>query len=695
MNPPTPSVDVLFVLPSAERREALESIRTADDVWLVVRSGEEALTAARDTPAAVVVTGEDAGGMSGLTLIEAIASRSPATAAIWLLEPNGAHGERRADHLIAASLQRIDDGFMLREALRKGLAVHETRAGLQSRERQVYSCLLVEDHEPDAFLARRMLDRIGWSTTSARTLDEALELLAEHAFDVALTDLGLPDARGLDAVTMLARLAPDLAIVVLSGTEDPALQAEILREGAQDLLVKGDFGERVLQRTLVSAMDRRKNERRLHDLAHTDPLTNVANRRAFLENIDRAISASAGSGRFVALAMVDLDHFRSINDTYGHHVGDRVLKALAERLQESVRLGDDVGRLGGDEFGILIGHLKSGSEAVAIADRLREVVQHPIQVEELELTITASLGLVLAAEAGVDAERLVERADKAMYAVKKDGRNAVALWENEKTRMTADLGPDAVLAALERRELGFHYQGQFSQGRVTCIEALLRWEHPRLGVLAPGAFLPGIETTEVMTIIGRRSIDWALQDIARIRREGMPHVRLAFNMTPRQLSDPTLVDRIRNGLARQRLDGDALEIEITETVLMDQNQHLARNMAMLRSHGVRIAIDDFGAGYSSLSYLGQFPVDVLKLDGALIQGMDSRAGRIVVQSVIELGHRLGMEVVAEFVETEEQREELQKLGADRLQGYLLGRPMPADDWVMLVELEQAVAAVAG
>lgn len=688
----SPSPRVLFVLPDPGCEEALESIRTPKDDWQVVRTGEEALHVGLHGGHGVLVLAEDTGGLSGIQLLEMFASRQPAVAAVWLHGPKDVW-ERRADPLIAASVASLDDEFLLRQAILQAQAMHESREGLQAREQEVSTCLLVEDHDPDAYIARRMFERIGWAVVRAASLDEALARLTERAFDVIVSDLGLPDARGLDAVTALSRMAPDTAVVVLSGMEDLALQGEVMRQGAQDFLVKGEFGERVLQRTIVNAMERRRSERRLEDLAHTDPLTGLANKRTFTDALERAIELRS-AGRHVALVVIDLDHFKTINDTYGHRIGDLVLAKLGERLQQAVRMGDEVGRIGGDELGVVLPHLKSSEEAVAIADRLRDVVQRPIHLESIELLITASIGLVVT-NAPATAEALFDRADQAMYAVKKDGRNAVAVWENHHTRLTADLGPDAVLAALERGELCFHYQGQFNRGRVTCIEALLRWEHPRLGVLAPGAFLPAIEATEVMTTIGRRSIEWALADLARIRREGLHDMRLAFNMTPRQLVDPSLVERIRKGLAHHRLDGDALELEITENVLMERSQHLARNMATLRAHGVRIAIDDFGAGYSSLSYLAQFPIDVLKLDGSLIKGMDTRAGRIVVQAVVDLGHQLGMEVVAEFVETEEQREELHRMGADRLQGYLLGRPMSAEDWVTLVELERAVAVVAG
>ncbi|MCA9492410.1 MAG: EAL domain-containing protein, partial [Myxococcales bacterium] len=528
--------------------------------------------------------------------------------------------------------------------------IHRARIGVGRRPSLPTHTALVVQREPTSTL--EALKRVGWSAEHVTRLGDALEALGQQEFTAVVTETDLPDAHGRDVVSTLAVMAPRTPVVVAGDSDWEGAMGHIADPG----------DPRLLLRTLDDAIARKRSERRLARPAPTERSTGLATRATFLDRVDTTVRGSLARGHLAAVLVV---------------VVEGEAEAVADHLKSHLRVGDEIGRLGRDELGVVLGDLRSAEEAGVVAARIRD------QLAGLEADVT--LGLAVARDPG-STEELLRRASAARYAEATAG--GVPVWHEP-----LDPAKDLVLSALERGELRFHYQGQYRQERLVCLEALLRWHHPRLGVLTPGAFLPRIEGTEAMTTIGRRTLDWTLADLARLRALGAADVRMAFNMTPRQLEDATLVERVSRTLARHGLCGEALEIEITEHVLTHDSQHLLRTLGGLRDAGVRIALDDFGAGYSALTYLTHLPLDVLKLDGSLVEGLGTPSGRVVVETVVGLGHRLGLEVVAECVETDEQRDMLATMGVDRLQGYLLGRPEPIDSWVTAAHEE--LEAVAG
>jgi diguanylate cyclase (GGDEF)-like protein len=415
-----------------------------------------------------------------------------------------------------------------------------------------------------------------------------------------------------------------------------------------------------------------------------DALTGFPNRAHFTSLVERMIARLRRRGGASTLLVLDLDNFRHVNDELGYAAGDRLLVAVGQRLAAGIRAEDAVARLGGDEFALLLEETDLAG-ATRLAERLLAAFTTPFSVAGQEVTVTASIGLSVV-EPDVDARELIRRGDVAMYVAKRSGKARVANYEpvmDEASR--GRLGLEADLRhAVEGNELRLHYQPLFAtaSGQVIAVEALLRWEHPALGLLAPGLFIGLAEETGLIVPIG----EWVLQEAAaehtRLRRryggpEGIPvHV----NVSPRQFRDSTFVRAVATNMDRYGIAPGGFGIEITESLVLDETERTIDLLAQLRDLGAVISIDDFGIGYSSLTYLRRFPIDVLKLDRSFIQHIAHEVeSRAVVKAVIRLGHDLGLTVVAEGVEDEHQLRWLRDWGCDATQGFLLARPMPADD----------------
>jgi diguanylate cyclase (GGDEF)-like protein len=383
---------------------------------------------------------------------------------------------------------------------------------------------------------------------------------------------------------------------------------------------------------------------------------------------------------------VDLDRFKLVNDSLGHDAGDMLLVEISRRLGAAVRQGDLVTRFGGDEFVVLCQGVENEQEAGVIAARLLEALTGPVQLEGTEVRVSASVGVVLADESYTAPESLVRDADVAMYQAKAHGRDRhelfdAALRQQAVRRLEME---EALRAALHTDELSLAFQPVICAytGRVLSTEALLRWMSPVFGVVTPAEFIPIAEETGLIVTLGRRVLEMACtQTLAwRSTHEALADLHVAVNLSARQLTDPDLVRVVAGTLASTGLPATALTLEITESMLMEDADAAASTLRRLSEIGVRLSIDDFGTGYSSLAYLTRFPVDELKVDRSFVDGMAADdADAVIVASVIALAHTLGLDVVAEGVETAEQLHILQDLGCDSVQGYHLGRPASAAD----------------
>jgi diguanylate cyclase (GGDEF)-like protein/PAS domain S-box-containing protein len=433
---------------------------------------------------------------------------------------------------------------------------------------------------------------------------------------------------------------------------------------------------------ILDLTERKHAEQQMEYQSYHDALTGLANRRLFQEHLTLALALAARKRRPVAVLFLDLDHFKVVNDSLGHTLGDALLREIATRLRASVREGDVVARVGGDEFTIVLQELDKKEDAAAMAQRVLRVVAEPIDIDGQRLYITASIGIAVYPDDGEDSETLVKNADNAMYRAKAVGRNCYEMSTQElsrsmQERLTLESG---LHQAMERNEFEVYYQPQIDVRtmRIVGMEALLRWRHPERGLMSPGSFLSVAEERGFIVLIGDWVLRTALQQARAFRDLGFPDFRVAVNLSARQFRELSLVDGIEQAIKQARIDPQSLELEITESVAMENLDLTFKVLERLRRSGVSIAIDDFGMGHSSLSYLKRFPIDCLKIDRNFVEDLPDRfEDAAIVRSVIELAQGLNLRVVAEGVETKPQLDFLKEHGCREVQGFYFGFPVPA------------------
>ena len=423
--------------------------------------------------------------------------------------------------------------------------------------------------------------------------------------------------------------------------------------------------------------EQRHSEARINHLARHDPLTDLPNRSYFREQMELA-ETRIRRGEAMAVLCIDLDHFKGVNDTLGHSVGDAVLEAVAERLKASVREVDVVGRLGGDEFAVLQGSLASPEDAAVLARRIVEAIAEPFNVQGHHILIGASIGIAVAPADGRDTDTLMKNADLALYRAKGEGRGACRYFEPGmdaaiQERRTIEVG---LRLALARGELRLVYQPllNLENNRITGLEALLRWDHPERGTVAPDQFIPVAEETGLIIPIG----EWVLREACKTAASWPEEITVAVNLSPIQFKNRNLVHHVTNAIADAGIAPSRLEIEVTESLLLSDGDVTIKVLHQLRKLGVRISMDDFGTGYSSLSHLRSFPFDKIKIDRSFVHDLTSKGDSLaLVKAVIGLGRSLGIATTAEGVETEAQLDMVRQQGCSEVQGFLFSPPLPA------------------
>jgi diguanylate cyclase (GGDEF)-like protein/PAS domain S-box-containing protein len=429
--------------------------------------------------------------------------------------------------------------------------------------------------------------------------------------------------------------------------------------------------------------ERMHAQERLQYLAHHDALTGLPNRVLFLDRLNHTLNRAHRHGRVVAIMFLDLDRFKYINDTLGHDVGDALLKAIAVRLRTCVREGDTVARFGGDEFAVLLEDVGQAQNVSAIADKVISAFTQPFVIESQELFVTPSIGISLFPTDGTTGAALLKNADAAMYRAKDAGKNNYQFYSVDMTaaafeRFTLET---SLRHALAREEFALHYQPQIdlATGRIIGVEALVRWQHPTFGLLTPAHFITVAEETGAIVPVGEWVMRSAALQMMRWRRAGLDQLRISVNVSARQLNEPTFTERLTQMLEETALPPEALELEITESVIMKHPDQTIERLRELNARGVHFAVDDFGTGYSSLSYLRRFPIHTLKIDKSFIQDITEDSGDAeIVKTIIAMARGLKLAVVAEGIETREQLMFLQIHGCHAGQGYLISRPLSAD-----------------
>ncbi len=684
--------------------------------------------------------------------------------------------------------------------------------------------LLVEDNPGDACLLREMLNEPGThrsELTHVKCLGDAEKHLVEHAVDIILLDLGLPDAQGLGAVRRTHAIAPNVPLVVLTGMDDEVLAGQALQEGAQDYLIKGQIETRGLRRALRYAVERKAMEEALfvekeraqvtlkcigdavactdiagsitflnlvaetmlgwslqeaaghpmaevlrildatnretipnpmamavgqnrtvhlpsncilirrdgfeipiedsvapiHDregqvtgavivfrdvsaaramalemahLAQHDFLTGLPNRMLLNDRLGQAIALARRHTNKVAVLFLDLDGFSHINDSLGHPIGDKLLQSVAQRVLGCVRNSDTVSRQGGDEFVVLLSEVEAGENAAMSARRLLQAVAVVHSIDQHDLHVTASIGVSVYPDDGLDAETLIKNADTAMYQAKDNGRQSYQFFKPAMNVRAVERQSieESLRRALERKEFALHYQPKINlrTREITGAEALLRWTHPIRGLVPPAQFIPVAEDCGLIVPIG----NWVLREACQQARTwldvGLPLASMAVNISAMEFRNENFLQGVFAILKDTDLDPRFLELELTESVLMKHADSTESILKALRAKGIQLAVDDFGTGYSSLSYLRKFPVNALKIDQSFVRQISTAPDETtIVAAVISMGRNLKLRVVAEGVETQEELAFLQARQCDEAQGYFFSRPVLPQQFARLLE----------
>jgi diguanylate cyclase (GGDEF)-like protein len=592
--------------------------------------------------------------------------------------------------------------------------------------------LIVDDVADNREILARRLQRRGFEVVEVAGGLDAIDLVEREAFDLVLLDIRMPDIDGVEVLRRMRGMKSqvDLPIIMCTANNASADVVDALAAGANDYVSKpidfpvllarvtaqverrlaslrlaaanqalnaanGDLEKRVAARTLElrainerlqrEIAQREQSDARTLYLAYHDALTGLGNRVMFRETVQRALEVARVTKEIFSIFFIDLDGFKGVNDTLGHSVGDALLKALAGRLRDQLPEGVHIARLGGDEFGVLQSPCANVDQAVKLANQLIEIVAAPLQVDSHSLNITASVGIAVHSGEDETIDDLLKSADLAMYRAKEDGRGAAGVGTCRIFDPAMDEAAQSMLRlkndlrrALSENEFVLHYQPIVAAGscKVKAFEALVRWMHPKLGLLSPNVFLPIAESTGLIVQIG----DWVLREACRQARQWPEDVKVAVNLSPVQFQRGAIVATTVSALAEAELSPSRLELEITESVLLDKTERNLRQLESLRDLGVRISMDDFGTGYSSLSYLRTFPFDKIKIDQSFVQSL-SRDGRslTIVTAIAGLGQSFGITTVAEGVETKDQIDCLITKGCSELQGRFYSMPVPAEE----------------
>jgi diguanylate cyclase (GGDEF)-like protein len=592
--------------------------------------------------------------------------------------------------------------------------------------------LVVDDIVDNRNILARRFQKRNFEVVEADCGTAALELIAARSFDTVLLDINMPDMSGLEVLRRIrdAHTPESLPVIMVTANNQNTDIVQALEMGANDYVSKpveftvalarvnaqvkrkqasealasanqalhesnDQLEERVSERTarlieanqqLMNEMAARRNsEARTQYLAYHDALTGLANRLLFREELQRALDGARRTANPLAIFFIDLDGFKNVNDTYGHSVGDALLKELGDRLLDRLGEGVRVARLGGDEFGILQTSAVQPAGAITLAGVIDELVSTPVRVENHNLNVGASIGIVVSECGEEDAEFLLKAADLAMYRAKSDGGGTYRLFDPE-----MDVAAQSALRlkmdireALANGHFSLYYQPIVSMDskRVTTCEALLRWSHPERGWILPSEFIPLAEDTGLIVQIG----EWVLRRACEEALGWPTSVNVAVNLSPVQFQRGKLVESVFSALASSGLKPSRLELEITESVLLGNTERNVTTLRQLRELGVRVSMDDFGTGFSSLSYLRNFPFDKIKIDQSFIRNLleDSRS-ETIVGAIAGLGVSFGMTTTAEGVETEEQLKRLVGKGCSEIQGFFYSRPVPAGEVLAMI-----------
>ena len=559
--------------------------------------------------------------------------------------------------------------------------------------------LLVEDDEEDYIIVKDLFSNVKiqqYLIDWAESYETAMDKIEKNFYDLLLVDYNLGGKTGLDLIDNTADKTSNIPVIILTGQNDRDVDILAMQKGVSDYLVKGSFDSDLLERSIRHAIEKKEAENQILYLAYYDQVTDLPNRIFFKEQLNHALAQALRYNRIMAVLFLDLDNFKLINDSLGHHIGDLVLKEVAQRLRQSIRksdiiarnnqktLIDTVARLGGDEFTISLTEINSYVDASLVAERIIKSINEPFHIEDHEIFVGVSIGISLCPEDTDDSETLLKYADNAMYYAKKKGKNDFQFFQksmNEIVQETINMS-NKMRTALDRNEFLLYYQPKMNikSGKIVGFEALIRWNQGDKGIVFPRDFIPFAEDHNLISFV----TNWVINDVCRQLCEwGKAELNLlpvSINLPINQFNKQDFVPYLTKITDSYNISPKLIELEVTESIFMDDMKSTNSKLNELISMGFQIAIDDFGSGFSSLNRLKEIPCNIIKIERSFIESInDNTPDNVIVSSIILMGHGLNMEVQAEGVENEIQYKFLELNHCDTLQGFILSPPVPAEE----------------
>lgn len=552
--------------------------------------------------------------------------------------------------------------------------------------------LIIDDDEVDRLMVKRALQtaHTGILVDEADTGSKGLNQAQAGGYDCIFLDYCLPGDSGLAVLTAIRSAGVKTPVVILTGQGDEQLAVDSMKAGATDYLIKGKLNAESLSQCLRAAIRIGRAEAMIEYLSYYDTSTGLPNRLLLIDRLVMALSAAERSHGRLALIFIGVDRFKLVNDTLGHSLGDKLIRHVANRL--TVCLGDQavVTRVGGDVFGILLSDLADSKAAATIAERMIADIRQPVDLNGYVWHTSASIGIAVSPDDGQDADMLFKNAESAMYRAKEQGGSVYQFYTSSMNERVLEriLLENNLRQALGKNELVVYYQPLIDgrTGRTAGVEALVRWQHPERGLVPPMDFIPLAEETGLIVPIGEWVLKTACAQNKAWQDAGYPPVVVSVNLSGRQFRQPDFIGRVSQVLAETGLESSYLELELTESIALEDVDYTIAILKELRGMGINIAIDDFGTGYSSLSYLKRFPITTLKVDRIFVQDATRDAqDAAIISAIIVLAHNLNLKVIAEGVETAEQWSFLRERCCNMMQGFLFSRPLPASQVIAMID----------
>ena len=545
--------------------------------------------------------------------------------------------------------------------------------------------LLADDDPSIRLMVRHVLESEDYDIVEAADGLEAIQAVEKHNPALILLDAVMPGLDGFATCQQIKdRGHKDIPVMMITGLDDDASVERAYDVGAIDFITK-PIKWAVLKHRVRSVVAKVIAERKVELLAYRDSLTDLPNRLLFIDRLEQSLTRAERMREEVALMLIDIDDFKLVNDSFGHDAGDKLIQSIARLLSKSLRRADTVARLGGDEFAIIVDNIDGYDDVVSIANNLTTVLEHNVRLDDQETFTSASIGIAIFPGDGADASTLMKNADTALFRAKENGRGSFQFYKPEMSvnaMERLDL-ENSIRKAVDNDEMILHYLPtvDLHKNDVAGVEALLRWQHPEKGIIKPKDFIHVAEECGLMVPIGQWMVETVCKQLKAWKDAGMENQNISINLAPQQFTKSDIVDQLSRMMAEYGIEGSEITIEVTEKTLLENEGEIETGLNKLHKMGMTIALDDFGTGFASLSYLRDFPIDVVKIDSTFIAGIpDSEEDTAVVNAIAGVARGLKLSLLAEGVENERQLSLLKGLGCQFGQGYYWSKALPADQY---------------